>query len=281
MANEAGQAQQWTVSRLKTEKNYANEPLLDTAVRKLNSLQAALTAEIAEERDQKFRVIRTYRIDVERLGGQVQELAALLKAAQRRNPELGYGYWAPDGKLSQGDGESRVMLYETDNLRSQVIQLEAKLKAATERAEVAEAADLVWVSDYGGNVSLNLRIEELEAKLKAATERADELVEYTEKVNAEMALADHLASRLSLKSEDQGLTYRVVWAGDYDPIYPEDLERVVREFLLGRLALTAPVSAEKAQTQRPWPTRWVTRHDPPEGDAWPAAPAPTETEAGE
>ena len=53
----SGQEQQWSVSRLKTEKNYAGAPLLDTAVRKLYSLESALKAatertEVAErERD--------------------------------------------------------------------------------------------------------------------------------------------------------------------------------------------------------------------------------------
>ena len=187
------QAHQWSVSRLKTEKNYANEPLLDAAVRKLNSIQAALDD-----------AHRSYKA----------EIAVALKA---RDEE-----WS-SAQLWHGQADTAWH----------------QLKAATERAELAEAADRAWVADYGGNVSLNLRIEELEAALEtalderdiervhnrrlrqdcaAAERRVEELVEYTEKVNAQI---------------DQ---------------------------------------TEKAQIQRPWPMSWVTRHDPPEADDGPATP---------
>src|SRR3990167_7050513 len=209
---DVGQAQQWSVSRLKNEKNYANEPLLDAAVRKLNSVQAALDD-----------THRSYKAEITVIQ------TALARAEEERRCTCLHDYY-------EGDHHYRFCPASSESGQG---RLRAQLKAATERAEVAEAADLVWVSDYGGNVSLNLRIEELMGKLEtalderdiervhnrrlrqdcaAAERRVEELVEYTEKVNAQI---------------DQ---------------------------------------TEKAQIQRPWPMSWVTRHDPPEADVKPATP---------
>src|SRR3990167_4699764 len=137
MTNETGQAQQWSVSRLKNEKNYANEPLLDAAVRKLNSVQAALDD-----------THRSYKAEITVIQ------TALARAEEERRCTCLHDYY-------EGDHHYRFCPASSESGQG---RLRAQLKAATERAEVAEAADLVWVSDYGGNVSLNLRIEELEAK---------------------------------------------------------------------------------------------------------------------
>lgn len=72
------------------------------------------------------------------LESQVAALQSALDEHKRVNPELGYGYWTPDGKLSQGDGESTVMLYKVDELQSQIIQLEKRLDVAEKKAALAD-----------------------------------------------------------------------------------------------------------------------------------------------
>lgn len=57
-------------------------------------------------------------------------------------------------------------------------------------------------------------------------------------VQAEV-ITEAFASRLALKSHDDGATYHVVWAGDYDSIYNEDLRKLVENFLQARVALDA------------------------------------------
>ena len=57
-------------------------------------------------------------------------------------------------------------------------------------------------------------------------------------VQAEV-ITEAFASRLALKSHDDGATYHVVWAGDYDSIYNEALRKLVENFLQARLALDA------------------------------------------
>ena len=63
------------------------------------------------------------------------------------------------------------------------------------------------------------------------------------------AATEAFVSQLALKTHDEGKTYHVVWAGDYDSIYNEDLRKLVENFLKARLALEPALLLSLAKGQ--------------------------------
>ena len=141
--------------------------------------------------------IRKMAIEIEQAEQKIARLQGELAKALARNPEIGYGYWTPDGTLSQGDGDSRVMLYETDNLRSEIIQAKRELAEYLEQVEAALAEvkeeykrELHEITEEykRGLYATREELAAVKADLAAAEEGNGECCD--ERENAEAALAE-------------------------------------------------------------------------------------------
>ena len=191
----------------------------------------------------------------------IADLEAALAAAQARNPELGYGYWTPDGKLSQGDGDSKVMLYKMDELQSQIYQLEADLAAANQRADSHKkqlearlekgipANEIEWELCYVGlnaNATIYRRGDDHLSYIGAAAE--------LQKANQRAEAAEMLADSFDVKDVIIGgelVARHVVNRGDFDTMTAVEMEGLLimfRDLMAATIDALSP--AQAAATER-------------------------------